>query len=105
MSGHCLELVVFKVKNPEDACKARRAAQDCVKHYDGFLSWTAYEDAEGSGTFADIVSWRDLSCAKAAAKRVVHDPGFKAIMAEIDGLITMGHYTPDRTVMTARKAA
>lgn len=105
MSDPCLELVVFKVKDADKARVARRAAQDTVKTYDGFLSWTAYESDEDRNLFADVVLWKDLASAKAAAEKVMKDPGFAAVMAEIDGLVTMSHYHADRTVARPAKAA
>lgn len=104
MTSPCLELVVFKVKDPAKAATARRAAQDTVRHYDGFLSWTAYVACEETNLYADVVLWRDLASAKTAAAKVMEDPAFAAIMAELDGLVTMGHYHADRTV-TAEAAA
>lgn len=105
MTEPCLELVVFKVKDTDKARLARRAAQDTVSTYDGFLSWTAYESCEDTGLFADVVLWRDLSAAKSAAEKIVKDPGFAAIMAEIDGLVTMSHYKADRTIQANAAAA
>ena len=46
MTQPCLELVVFKVKDTGKARTARHAAQDVVKHYDGFISWSAYESTK-----------------------------------------------------------
>lgn len=105
MNGPCLELVVFKVKDAEKARIARRAAQDTVKHYDGFLSWTAYESCEEKNLFADVVLWKDLKTAKEAAEKVMKDPAFAAIMAEIDGLVSLSHYAADRVVEADAKAA
>ncbi len=105
MTEPCLELVVFKVKDASKARLARQAAQDVVKHYDGFISWSAYEAHEDANLFADVVMWRDLNAAKAAAEMVMKDPGFAAVMAEIDGLVTMSHYQLDRTVRREAKAA
>ncbi|WP_428644055.1 hypothetical protein [Roseibium sp.] len=105
MSEPCLELVVFKIKDAEKARLARRTAQDTVKTYDGFISWTAYEGHEEENLFADVVMWRDLASAKAAAEKVMKDPAFAAIMAEIDGLVSMAHYHADRTVTAAAEAA
>jgi quinol monooxygenase YgiN len=98
MNTPCLELVVFKIKDPANARKARRLAQDAVKHYEGFLSWSAYEGAEDETLFADVVQWRDLPAAKAAADAIVKDPQFAAVMKEIDGIVTMSHFNLDRTV-------
>jgi hypothetical protein len=105
MSDPCLELVIFKVKDANKARIARHAAQDTVKSYEGFLSWTAYEADEDNNLFADVVLWKDLETAKKAAEKVIKDPGFAAVMAEIDGLVSMSHYHADRTVTAATKAA
>jgi len=105
MSEPCLELVIFKVKNADKARIARRAAQDTVKTYDGFISWTAYESDEDSNLFADVVLWKDLKTAKEAAEKVMKDPGFAAVMAEIDGLVSMSHYHADRAVTASAEAA
>ena len=105
MTQPCLELVVFKVKDTDKARIARHAAQDVVKHYDGFISWSAYESHEEQNLFADVVMWRDLASAKSAAEKVMKDPGFAAVMAEIDGLVTMSHYHLDQQVTAAAEAA
>lgn len=105
MSEPCLELVIFKVKDADKARIARRAAQDTVKHYDGFISWSAYESCEDRNLFADVVLWKDLDTAKAAAQKVMKDPGFAAVMAEIDGLVTMSHYQIDQMVEAEAIAA
>ena len=105
MTAPCLELVVFKVKDADKARVARRAAQETVRTYDGFLSWTGYESCEDQGLFADVVLWRDLATAKAAAEKVMKDPGFAAVMAEIDGLVSLSHYQADQTVTAEAEAA
>jgi len=105
MSAPCLELVIFKVKDADKARIARRAAQDTVKSYKGFISWTAYESDEDANLFADVVLWKDLKTAKNAAEKVMKDPGFAAVMAEIDGLVTMSHYHADRMVTADAEAA
>ncbi|MEP1934810.1 MAG: hypothetical protein ABJJ37_26355 [Roseibium sp.] len=105
MSAPCLELVVFKVKNANNARIARRAAQDTVKRYDGFISWTAYEACEETGLFADLILWCDLDTAKIAAKKVMKDPAFAAVMDEIDGLVTLSHYQADGYVEAQAIAA
>lgn len=105
MSDPCLEIVVFKVKNPEDAKRARRAAQNAVRTYEGFISWCAYEALEERNLFADLVLWRDQDCAKRAATRVVRDPEFAALLAEIDGLLTMSHFRAEAMVEADSQAA
>lgn len=105
MTHPCLELVVFKVKNKDKARLARRAAQDIARQFDGFVSWTAYEAVEDDGMFADVVFWQDLACAKAASEKIMSDQTFAALLAEIDAVVTMSHYAPDRTVEAPAAAA
>ncbi len=105
MTDPCLELVVFKVKDKEKARLARRAAQDIARSFEGFVAWTAYEAIEDQSAFADVVFWKDLDCAKAASEKIMSDPTFAALLAEIDGIVSMAHYAPDRTVEAPAVAA
>lgn len=105
MTHPCLELVVFKVKDKDKARLARRAAQDIARHFEGFVAWTAYEGVEDEGMFADVVFWKDLACAKAASDKIMSDQTFAALLAEIDAVVTMSHYAPDRTVEAPAAAA
>lgn len=105
MTHPCLELVVFKVKDKDKARLARRAAQDIARQFEGFVSWTAYEAVEDDGMFADVVFWKDLACAKAASEKIMSDQTFAALLAEIDAVLTMSHYAPDRTVEAPAAAA
>lgn len=105
MTEPCLELVVFKVRDAEKAALARRAAQQLADRYQGFISWSAYTSMEDTGLFADLVLWRDQSSAKAAAYRLREDPGFAALMAEIDGLVTMSRFSLDHAAEVRAAAA
>ncbi|GAA0782262.1 hypothetical protein E1180_00405 [Roseibium denhamense] len=105
MSTPCLELVIYKIKDAEKARAARRAAQELVKTYDGFLSWTAYDACEEAGLVADAVLWRDIDCAKRAGDRVMKHPVFAGLMAEVDGMVSMAQYQADRTVTSDAVAA
>ncbi len=105
MTEPCLELVVFKVKDVDKARIARRAAQDTVRTYEGFVAWTAYESIEDEALFADFVLWKDLQSAKAASDNIMADPVFAPILAEIDGIVTISHYAPERSVEGQAAAA
>lgn len=105
MNTPCLEIVVFKVKNPEDAKRARRAAQSALREYEGFLSWSAYEALDERNLLADLVLWRDPDCAKRAAGRIARDPRFAALLAEMDGLLTMSHFYADDMIEADAQAA
>jgi len=105
MTDTCLELAVFKVRDAEKARIARRVAQQTVRHYEGFIAWTAYEAIEDRGLFADIVLWKNLQSAKAAADRLMKDPALADVLAEIDGILTLSHFAPDQAVEAACVAA
>lgn len=93
MSDTSIELVVFKVADVATARLARTAAQDLVRGYPGFVSWTALEGVEETGLFCDFVVWADLESAKTAAAKVMADPGFAAYMASINAVVSMSHYS------------
>ncbi|WP_417684458.1 hypothetical protein [Roseibium sp.] len=105
MSETCLELVIFKIKDPARARDARRAAQQVIQSYDGFISWRACEGAEDANLFADLVEWRDLATAKAAGERIMADPGVAALMSEIDSVVVMAHFKTDRSITVSSGAA
>ena len=105
MTHPCLELVVFKVKDKEKARLARRAAQDISRLFECFVALTAYQAIEDETMFADVVFWKDLDCAKAASEKIMSDQTFAALLAEIDGIVTMSHYAPDRAVEAPAVAA
>lgn len=98
MTDTCLELIVFKVKDPGQAREARYALQTAVKPYEGFLSWKAYEGAEEPNLFADLIEWKDLKSAKAAGEKVMQASDFKAVTDEMDGLVTVSHFILDRSI-------
>ncbi|SHL68472.1 hypothetical protein [Roseibium suaedae] len=97
----CLELVIYRIKNPTDAAKARRAAQDAISQYEGFLSWAAWESEDDAKVFADVAMWESLEAAKAAGERLRSDPVFGAFISALDGIISMSHYRLDRQVEAA----
>jgi len=103
MTKPCLELVVYNVQNAEDARRVRREVQNFVKSYDGFLSWAAYEGSEDANQFTDVVMWESLEAAKAGSEKFTSDARCKAVMEQIDAMVTMCHYFEDQTVY-AQKA-
>jgi heme-degrading monooxygenase HmoA len=92
MTGHCIEVVVYKVKNAETAEAARRAMKPHVAGFPGFLGWHAVTSADDKSVFTDIVTWRSLAEARAAGEKVMSDPECAPLMSEVAELISMGHY-------------
>jgi hypothetical protein len=92
MSGHCIEVVVYKVKNAETAHDLRRAMRPRVAAFPGFLGWHAVTSAEDPALFTDIVTWRSLADARAASEKVMTDPACAPFMAEIAEVVSAGHY-------------
>ena len=90
--GHCIEVVVYKVKNAQTAQSARRAMRPHVEAYPGFLGWHAVTSADDAQTFTDIITWRSLAEAKAAGEKIMSDPACAPFMAEITQVVSMGHY-------------
>jgi heme-degrading monooxygenase HmoA len=92
MTSHCIEVVVYKVKNAQTAAAARRAARPHIESLPGFLGWQAVTSADDSQTFTDIVTWRSLADAKSAGEKMMADPACAPFMAEIAEIVSMGHY-------------
>jgi heme-degrading monooxygenase HmoA len=92
MSDTCLEVVVYKVKNPQSAENLRRAMRPHVEAFPGFLGWRAVTSTDDPATFTDIVTWRSLAEAQAAAGKVQTDPECAPFMAEIAEIVSYGHY-------------
>ena len=91
-TGHCIEVVVYKVKNPQTAQSARRAMRPHVEAYPGFLGWHAISSADDPGVFTDIITWASLDLARAASKKFMTDPACSPFMTEIAEVVSMGHY-------------
>jgi heme-degrading monooxygenase HmoA len=98
MSERCLELVVYTVRDADDATRIRREAMDHIKTMPGFISWTAVRGCEDDATFADLAEWQSLAHAQAAAETFVKDARFADFRAAISGMIHMSHFTTDASV-------
>ena len=89
---HCIEVVVYKVRNAATAETARRAMRPHVEVLPGFLGWHAVTSADDPQTFTGIITWRSLAEAKAAGEKIMSDPACAPFMAEITQVVSMGHY-------------
>lgn len=92
MGQHCIEVIVYKVKNPQAAEGKRRSMRHRVEAFPGFLGWHAVTSADDPAVFTDIVTWKSLAEARAASARVMTDPECAPFMAEIAEIFSMGHY-------------
>jgi hypothetical protein len=92
MNMHCIEVVVYKVKNAQTAAAARRAIRPHIEAFPGFLGWHAVTSAEDPSVFTDIITWKSLAHARAAGEKVMSDPECAPFMGEIGEVVSMGHY-------------
>lgn len=92
MSAHCIEVVVYKVKNAQTAEAARRAVRPHVESFPGFLGWHAVTSADDPALFTDIVTWASLADAKSAFDRIASEPAGQAFLGEVAEVVSMGHY-------------
>lgn len=92
MPQHCVEVVVYKVKNPHTAEAARRAIRPHIETFPGFLGWQAVTSADDPRLFTDIVTWASLPQAREASQLVMEDPLCASFFAEIDEIVSFGHY-------------
>jgi uncharacterized protein CbrC (UPF0167 family) len=88
----CFEIVVYKVKGHEAASSAREAARAVIASYPGFRSWQALTSTDDASSFADLVTWDDVSHAKAAGEAFHKDARLQPFVAEIGQIMSMGHY-------------
>lgn len=91
-SSHCIEVVIYRVKNAQTAGTARRAMRPHVEVMPGFLGWHAVTSADDPCIFTDIITWANLDLARSAASKFMNDPASAPFMAEISELVSMGHY-------------
>ena len=89
---HCIEVVVYKVKNAQSGQLARRAVRPHIEAFPGFLGWQAVTSTEDPTSFTDIVTWKSLADARAAGEKFMSDPAIAPFMAEVAEVISMGHY-------------
>lgn len=92
MGRHCIEIAVYRVRNPQTAEAKRRAMRHHVEAFPGFLGWHAITSAGDPALFADIVTWKSLEEARAASARAMADASCKPFIAEIGEVCSIGHY-------------
>lgn len=89
----CFEIVVYKVKSHEAAKSAREVARSVISGYPGFRDWQALTSTEDLSAFADLVTWDDVSFAKAAGEAFQKETRLQPFVSEISQIVSMGHYS------------
>lgn len=105
MTTPCFEIIVYKVAGTTTADLERTRAQNRVKSFPGFLSWTPFSGIETDVDRVDLVAWATLEDAQAAARRVGNNPEFAAFRHTVRNIETMGHYIAGATVPPAAISA
>ena len=92
MNGSCMEVVTYRVSNPETADVQRRAARDRARNLAGFAGWVPLSGAQDRTERVDIVTWASLEDARNAAAIVGESPDFAAFRDSISQLVSMAHF-------------
>lgn len=95
MNGPCMEVVTYRVSNPETADVQRRAARDRARNLAGFVGWVPLSGAHDRTERVDIVTWASLEDARNAAALVGESPDFAAFRDSISQLVSMAHFTAE----------
>ncbi len=99
------EVVIFKLNNDADRTQFLAAAQatfDVLAGYEGYISRQLSESAEG--VWVDVVYWRDLPSALAAADVLMSDPIGQHFGSFIDFASTIMHHAMPQISSQATKA-
>ncbi|WP_416398886.1 antibiotic biosynthesis monooxygenase family protein [Allohahella sp. A8] len=93
--NEAIEVVVFQPRAGVSAQDVETAAQSItpvLESLDGYIS-RDFGRADG-GRYIDVVRWRDLSAAQAAADKVMQEPACGAFFSLIDETqMQMTHYS------------
>lgn len=92
MQGHCLEVVAYRVEDPDRADHERRLALDKIRSFPGFLAWTQLTGTGEAAQRVDLVAWKSEEAALSAAREVGEGADFAGFRATIGSVASMGHY-------------
>lgn len=98
---HILEVAIFTVKPgyQGDMPALRAGLREALKGFAGLIEFCGYSPVQNEQTFADIAKWDSLENASAAANAfAAGDPRFAPYMQAIDGLVFMGHFSPEAAI-------
>jgi len=96
--SNIFEIVTFRVKDPAKAKEMRRNAMEHARKLKGFVNYRAMINVEDQNHFSDLVEWKSLEDAQAAAQEIMTIPEFQAMMAEIDSVESMKHFSVDKFI-------
>ena len=96
MTGQCIEIVTYKVSNPDEADYQRDGAQERAARLPGFSGWLALSGCKYRGMRTDLVIWENAQSAEAAAEVVGKGKDFSGFRASITEFGGIGHYAPPR---------
>jgi len=96
MSYPYYEIVTYSVSDPSTADAARSEARRRLEAFPGFIAWQAFHGAADPAARVDVVVWRSLEAAQAAAAEVGTAAEFASFRASIKNLSGMDHYRMDR---------
>lgn len=92
MSERCFEIVLYKVRDADEARAARKQIMPFLARHPGFRSWRALVDLKDSAQFMDLIEWDTVQDAEVAAETIMRDPAFAAFMGQIELVQSMSHY-------------
>lgn len=95
MTGSCMEVVAYRIANPEAADIQRGAARNLAKDLPGFVGWVPLSGSHDRTERVDIVTWASLEDARNAAAVVGASPDFAAFRDSISQLVSMAHFTAE----------
>lgn len=93
MSTPCYEIVIYQVKNQQEADAVRASAQHLLRHFPGFIDWVALSGIDDVTKRVDLVIWNSQEDALTAAKAVESQPEFSSFRASVCYWQSMGHYS------------
>ena len=88
-----IEIVVFKVSDPEEGLNAARAiVEDARRFNDAIISAELYQSASDPATIAQRITWKSLDEAKAAFAASKDFPGMAKAMALMTEHVMFEHF-------------
>lgn len=89
-----IEIAVYEAVDAEAFAPRQPELHETLQRRGGMLGSLARRGVEEPTLFADIVVWRDLGAAQAAAEVVETDPQFAWLRASLGAMRFFGHFSP-----------
>lgn len=93
MNGPCMEVVTYRITDPDAADAERNAARDLVRGLAGFVGWMPLSGAHDRRERVDVVTWASLEDARNAAALVGRSADFAGFRNSIAQLVGMAHFS------------